>query len=106
MELNQATISTLQEKLQELGQEKCQLLNGKDEKQFKINDEMNDLQEEIRSLQEENSVMRQDMETANVESAKTITDLQGRILTLEKMQYEKDQQIAELTNTLACSQET
>jgi len=106
MEINQATISTLQEQLQELQQEKCQLLNDKDEKQFKFNEEMNDLQEEISSLQEENSVMRQDMETANVESTKTITDLQGRIHTLEKMQYEKDQQIAELTNALACSQET
>jgi hypothetical protein len=106
LEINQATISTLQEQLQELQREKCQLLNDKDEKQFEFNEEMNDLQEEIRSLQEENSVMRQDMETANVESTKTITDLQGRIHTLEKMQYEKDQQIAELTNALACSQET
>jgi hypothetical protein len=82
------------------------LLNDKDEKQFKINVEMNNLQEEIRSLQEENSIICHEMEAANVGSAKTIADLQGQIHTLEKMQYEKDQQIAETAKSLACSQET
>jgi chromosome segregation ATPase len=106
LEMNQATIITLQDKLQELEQKKCELLNDKDEKQFKINVEMNNLQEEIRSLQEENSIICHEMEAANVESAKTIADLQGQIHTLEKMQYKKDQQIAETAKSLACSQET
>lgn len=106
LEVKQATISSLQGEVQVLEQEKFLLLKDKDEKQLEINEELKNLMEEIRSLQKENSIIRHELDMANAESAKIIADLKGRILSLEKMQNEKDEHIAESAKALARSQAT